>query len=153
MRMHSYRVGMGKITSVNLDEEMIDYFQRENINVSAWIRDMMQQRMTNGDDVDVTTMRIRELERDREDHQLAIERIDEQLEELLETAETQQRIKSVTESFNKDIITLHKEFQAFPTAQRLRKSNAFRRRVEELGFTVFEASEKVMAYREAIGDE
>ncbi|MDR9412935.1 MAG: hypothetical protein RI531_10060, partial [Haloferacaceae archaeon] len=53
---------MGKITSVNLDEEMIDYFQRENINVSAWIRDMMQQRMTNGDDVDVTTMRIRELE-------------------------------------------------------------------------------------------
>jgi len=153
MRMHPYRVDMGKITSVNLDEEMIDYFQRENINVSAWIRDMMQQRMTNGDDIDVTTMRIRELERDREDHQLAIERIDEQLEELRETAETQQRIESVTESFDKNIITLHREFQAFPTVKRLRRSNAFRRRAEELGYTPFEASDKVNDYREAIADE
>jgi len=91
---------MGKITSVNLDEEMIDYFQRENINVSAWIRDMMKQRMTNGEDIDVTSMRIRELERDREDHEVAIERIDEQLEELRESVETQQRIESVTESFD-----------------------------------------------------
>jgi len=153
MRVHSYRVRMGKITSVNLDKEMIDYFQRENINVSAWIRDMMKQRMTNGEDIDVTSMRIRELERDREDHEVAIERIDEQLEELRESVETQQRIESVTESFDENIITLHREFQAFPTLKRLRRSNAFRRRAEELGYTPFEASDKVMAYRRAIGDE
>jgi vacuolar-type H+-ATPase subunit I/STV1 len=144
---------MGKITSVNLDEEMVEYFQRENINVSAWIRDMMEQRMTGGADIDVTQMRIRELERDREDHELAMERIDQQLEELRKKADSQERIEAANESFKADIITLDKEFQAFPTGQRLRRSNAFRKRTEEIGMTPFEAAEKVIAYREAVSHE
>jgi len=144
---------MGKITSVNLDEEAIEYFQRENINVSAWIRDIMEQRMTGGADIDVTQMRIRELERQREDLQTDLKRIDEELEELREEAESQERVEAANESFNEDIITLHKEFQAFPTGQRLRRSNAFRKRTEEIGMTPFEAAHKVIAYREAVSHE
>jgi len=144
---------MGKITSVNLDEEAVDYFQRENINVSAWIRDIMNQRMTGGKDIDITAMRIRELEREREDHQTEIERIDEQLEQLREKESAQQQITDAQESFNEQIITLHKEFQAFPTADKLRSSQAFRRRASEQDMSVFEAARKVIAYREAIGHE
>ena len=144
---------MGKITSVNLDEEAVEYFQRENINVSAWIRDIMNQRMTGGKDIDITAMRIRELEREREDHQTEIERIDEQLEQLREKESAQQQITDAQESFNEQIITLHKEFQAFPTADKLRSSQAFRRRASEQDMSVFEAARKVIAYREAIGHE
>jgi len=144
---------MGKITSVNLDEDAIEYFQRENINVSAWIRDIMEQRMTGGADINVTQMRIRELQRQREDLQTDLKRIDEELDELREKAESQERIEAANESFNADIITLDKEFQAFPTGQRLRRSNAFRKRTEELGMTPFEAADKVIAYREAVSHE
>jgi len=144
---------MGKITSVNLDEEAVEYFQRENINVSAWIRDIMNQRMTGGKDIDITAMRIRELVREREDHQTEIERIDEQLEQLREKESAQQQITDAQESFNEQIITLHKEFQAFPTADKLRSSQAFRRRASEQDMSVFEAARKVIAYREAIGHE
>jgi len=144
---------MGKITSVNLDEEAVDYFQRENINVSAWIRDIMNQRMTGGKDIDITAMRIRELEREREDHQTEIERIDEQLEQLREKESAQQQITDAQESFNQQIITLHKEFQAFPTADKLRNSQAFRRRASEQDMSVFEAARKVIAYREAINHD
>jgi len=55
---------MTKVTSVNLDEDAIEYFQSENINLSAWIRDIMEQRVT-GQDVDIKQVRIRELERER----------------------------------------------------------------------------------------
>jgi len=144
---------MGKITSVNLDEEAVEYFQRENINVSAWIRDIMNQRMTGGKDIDITAMRIRELVREREDHQTEIERIDEQLEQLREKESAQQQITDAQESFNEQIITLHKEFQAFPTADKLRSSQAFRRRASEQDMSVFEAARKVIAYREAIDHE
>jgi len=144
---------MGKITSVNLDEEAVDYFQRENINVSAWIRDIMEQRMKGGKDIDITAMRIRELEREREDHQTEIERIDEQLAELREKESTQQQITDAQESFSEDIITLHKEFQAFTTKEKLRGSQAFRRRASEQDLSVFDAARKVIAYREAIGHE
>jgi len=109
--------------------------------------------MTGGADIDVTQMRIRELQRQREDLQTDLERIDEELEELREKAETQERVEAANESFNADIITLDKEFQAFPTAERLRRSNAFRKRTEELGMTPFEAADKVMAYREAVNHE
>ena len=144
---------MGKITSVNLDEEAVEYFQRENINVSAWIRDIMQQRMTGGAEVDMTQMRIRELERDREDHEQAIARIDDELEELREQQQAEEQVEEVNESFGQHIIVLHKEFQAFPTASRMRNSQAFVRRCEEVGLSVFEAANKVMAYRKAIGHE
>ena len=144
---------MGKITSVNLDEEAVEYFQRENINVSAWIRDIMNQRMTGGKDIDITAMRIRELEREREDHETEIQRIDEQLDQLREKVDSQEQVEEAKQTFGEEIITLHKEFQAFPTADRLRSSQAFRRRAEEEEISVFEAARKVIAYREAIGHE
>ena len=138
---------MGKITSVNLDEEAVDYFQRENINVSAWIRDIMEQRMKGGKDIDITAMRIRELEREREDHETEIERIDEQLDELREKVDSQEQVAEAKQTFGEEIITLHNEFQAFATADRLRSSQAFRRRAEEEDISVFEAARKVIAYR------
>jgi len=144
---------MGKITSVNLDEQAVEYFQRENINVSAWIRDIMQQRMTSGKDIDVTQMRITELEREREDHQRAIDRIDEQLQDLREEADAQQQITEAEQSFSTDIITLNKEFQAFGTADKMRSSQAFRRRASECDLSVFEAADMIMQYREAINHE
>ena len=144
---------MGKITSVNLDEEAVEYFQRENINVSAWIRDIMNQRMTGGKDIDITAMRIRELEREREDHETEIQRIDEQLDELREKVDSQEQVEEAKQTFGEEIITLHKEFQAFPTADRLRSSQAFRRRAEEEDISVFEAARKVIAYREAINHD
>ena len=144
---------MGKITSVNLDEDAVEYFQRENINVSAWIRDIMQQRMTGGAEVDITDMRIRELERDRSDHEEAIARIDDELETLRDQQQQEEQVETANESFGQDIIVLHKEFQAFPTASRMRNSQAFVRRCEEVGLSVFAAAEKVIAYREAIGHE
>jgi predicted nucleic acid-binding Zn-ribbon protein len=144
---------MGKITSVNLDEQAVEYFQRENINVSAWIRDIMEQRMTGGKEIDITQMRITELEREREDHQRAIDRIDEQLQDLREEADAQQQITQAEQSFSTDIITLHKEFQAFATADKMRSSQAFRRRASECDLSVFEAADMIMEYREAINHE
>jgi len=144
---------MGKITSVNLDEQAVEYFQRENINVSAWIRDIMEQRMTGGKEIDITQMRITELEREREDHQRAIDRIDEQLQDLREEADAQQQITQAEQSFSTDIITLHKEFQAFATADKMRSSQAFRRRASECDLSVFEAADMIMQYREAINHE
>ena len=71
---------MRKTTSVNLDSEAVQYFKEENINMSAWIRDIMEQRMFGTEEIDVVDVRIRELERKREDHETAMERIDEELE-------------------------------------------------------------------------
>jgi predicted nucleic acid-binding Zn-ribbon protein len=144
---------MGKITSVNLDEQAVEYFQRENINVSAWIRDIMEQRMTSGKQIDITQMRITELEREREDHQRAIDRIDEQLQDLREEADAQQQITEAEQSFSTEIITLNKEFQAFATADKMRSSQAFRRRASECDLSVFEAADMIMQYREAIKHE
>jgi len=144
---------MGKITSVNLDEQAVEYFQRENINVSAWIRDIMEQRMTGGEDIDVTQMRIRELEREREDLQTELKRIEEQLAELRDKRETEEQVEEAKLSFGTEVIQLHKEFQAFPTSERLRQSTAFRKRATELDMSVFEAADTVIAYRQAIGNE
>ena len=54
---------MSKVTSVNLDEESVNYFKRENINISAWIREMMQRRVNGGAEIDMREFRIGELER------------------------------------------------------------------------------------------
>ena len=143
---------MRKTTSVNLDGEAVEYFKEENINISAWIRDIMEQRMFGGD-VDVVSVRIRELERKREDHATAIERIDEELEELKDKEQQQNQVEDANKSFDESVIVLHKEFQAFPTADRLRSSQAFRRRASEEDMSVFEAADAVVDYREAIGYE
>jgi vacuolar-type H+-ATPase subunit I/STV1 len=143
---------MRKTTSVNLDGEAVEYFKEENINISAWIRDIMEQRMFGGD-VDVVSVRIRELERKREDHATAIERIDEELEELKEKEQQQNQVQDANRSFDESVIVLHKEFQAFPTADRLRSSQAFRRRASEEDMSVFDAAAAVIDYREAIGYE
>ncbi|MDR9412695.1 MAG: hypothetical protein RI531_08800 [Haloferacaceae archaeon] len=143
---------MRKTTSVNLDGEAVEYFKEENINISAWIRDIMEQRMFGGD-VDVVSVRIRELERKREDHATAIERIDEELEELKDKEQQQNQVEDANRSFDESVIVLHKEFQAFPTADRLRSSQAFRRRASEEDMSVFEAADAVVDYREAIGYE
>jgi len=103
--------------------------------------------MTGGKDIDITAMRIRELEREREDHETEIERIDEQLDELREKVDSQEQVAEAKQTFGEEIITLHNEFQAFATADRLRSSQAFRRRAEEEDISVFEAARKVIAYR------
>jgi len=144
--------GMGKVTSVNLDEHAVEFFQRENINISAWIREVMEQRMTGGD-VDIVATRIRQLERDREDHLAAIDRIDEELEDLREQRQSQQQVEEAQQTFGETIIKLSKEFSAFPTGRRMRNSQAFKRRSEEEDMTPMEAARKVMDYREAVGDE
>jgi len=144
---------MRKTTSVNLDQEAVEYFKEENINISAWIRDIMEQRMFGGEDIDVVSVRIRELERKREDHATAIERIDEELEELNEKQQQQNQVEDANRSFDESVIVLHKEFQAFPTADRLRSSQAFRRRASEEDMSVFDAADAVVDYREAIGYE
>jgi len=113
----------------------------------------MQQRMSGGKDIDITQMRIKELEREREDHQAEIAHIDEQLDELRAKAEQKQQREEADESFSTDIITLHKEFQAFATADKMRSSQAFRRRCEEVELSVFDAANKVIQYREAINHE
>ncbi|MDR9412950.1 MAG: hypothetical protein RI531_10135, partial [Haloferacaceae archaeon] len=121
---------MGKVTSVNLDEDAVEFFKRENINISAWIRDVMEQRVTGGD-VDIVGTRIRQLERDREDHLAAINRIDEELEHLRERRQSQEEVEEVQQSFGEGIIKLSREFDAFRTARRMRRSQAFKRRSEE----------------------
>src|SRR6056297_3380728 len=143
---------MTKVTSVNLDEDAVEYFQTENINLSAWIRDIMEQRMT-GTGLDIKEVRIRELERQREDAAREIERIDEQLEELRDRQEAEEYVEEVESSFGEAIIKLDREFQAFPTEQRMRRSKAFKRRAEEEGLSPLEAARKVIAYREAVNDE
>jgi len=144
---------MRKTTSVNLDSEAVQYFKEENINMSAWIRDIMEQRMFGTEEIDVVDVRIRELERKREDHETAMERIDEELEELREKQKEQHKLQDANDTFDKSIIDLHKEFQAFPTEERLRSSNAFKRRATEEDYSVFKAAAAVINYREAIGYE
>jgi hypothetical protein len=68
-------------------------------------------------------------------------------------ADAQQQITQAEQSFSTDIITLHKEFQAFATADKMRSSQAFRRRASECDLSVFEAADMIMQYREAINHE
>jgi len=143
---------MTKVTSVNLDEDAVEYFQSENINLSAWIRDVMEQRVA-GKDIDIKQVRIRELEREREDCLTRIDRIDEQLEELREKQEAEEYVEEVEQSFGDTIIKLDREFQAFPSEKRMRRSNAFKRRAEEEGMSPMEAARKIAAYREAVAHE
>ena len=73
---------MGKVTSVHLDEDTVEWFKRENINISAWIRKMMERRMIGGPDTDIREFRIAELERQRERITEDLDAIDQELDRL-----------------------------------------------------------------------
>jgi len=143
---------MGKVTSVNLDEDTVEWFKRENINISAWIRKMMERRMIGGPDTDIREFRIAELERQRERITEDLDAIDEELDRLkTEVAEAQER-EERSEAFPEYIEVITKEFITYGSATKLRASDAFKRKAEEMGVSPFTLADEVMEYREEVMD-
>ena len=143
---------MGKVTSVNLDEDMVEWFKRENINISAWIRKMMERRMIGGPDTDLREYRIAELERQRERITEDLDAIDEELNRLKkDVAEAKER-EQRSESFPEYIEQTAKEFITYGSAKKLRASDAFKRKAEEMGVSPFTLADEVMEYREEVMD-
>ncbi|MDR9446029.1 MAG: hypothetical protein RI544_07895 [Haloquadratum sp.] len=143
---------MGKVTSVNLDEDTVEWFKRENINISAWIRKMMERRMIGGPDTDIREFRIAELERQRERITEDLDAVDEELDRLkTEVAEAAER-EEKSESFPEHIEQTAKEFITYGSAKKLRASDAFKRKAEEMGVSPFTLADEVMEYREEVMD-
>jgi len=143
---------MGKVTSVNLDEDMVEWFKRENINISAWIRKMMERRMIGGPDTDLREYRIAELERQRERITEDLDAIDEELDRLkTDVAEAKER-EERSEAFPEYIEVITKEFITYGSATKLRASDAFKRKAEEMGVSPFTLADEVMEYREEVMD-
>jgi hypothetical protein len=141
---------MGKVTSVNLDEDTVEWFKRENINISAWIRKMMERRMIGGPDTDIREFRIAELERQRERITEDLDAIDEELDRLkTEVAEAQER-EERSEAFPEYIEVITKEFITYGSAKKLRASDAFKRKAEEMGVSPFTLADEVMEYRDEV---
>jgi hypothetical protein len=143
---------MGKVTSVNLDEDTVEWFKRENINISAWIRKMMERRMIGGPDTDIREFRIAELERQRERITEDLDAIDEELDrlktEVAKAAEREER----SEAFPEYVEMITKEFITYGSAKKLRGSDAFKRKAEEMGVSPFTLADEVMEYREEVMD-
>jgi len=141
---------MSKVTSVNLDEEAVNYFKRENINISAWIREMMQRRVNGGAEIDMREFRIGELEREKQRLLDEIDAIDTELERLESDIEHEQKLQEKSESFDDLIEETAKEFITYGSARKLRSSSAFKRKAEDLDISPFELANQVMKYREEV---
>jgi len=141
---------MSKVTSVNLDEESVNYFKRENINISAWIREMMQRRVNGGAEIDMREFRIGELEREKQRLLDEIDAIDKELERLESEIEHEQKLQEKSESFDDLIEETAKEFITYGSARKLRSSSAFKRKAEDVDMSPFELAEQVMEYREEV---
>jgi len=141
---------MAKVTSVNLDEEAVNYFKRENINISAWIREMMQRRVNGGADIDMREFRIGELQREKSRLLDEIDAIDTELERLESEIEHEQELEEKSESFDDLIEETAKEFITYGSAQKLRSSSAFKRKAEDVDMSPFELAEQVMEYRDEV---
>ena len=143
---------MGKVTSVHLDEDTVEWFKRENINISAWIRKMMERGMIGGPDTDIREFRIAELERQRERITEDLDAIDQELDRLnTEVAKAEER-EQKSEAFPEYIETTAKEFITYGSAKKLRGSDAFKRKAEHMGVSPFSLAEQVMEYREEVMD-
>jgi len=141
---------MSKVTSVNLDEEAVNYFKRENINISAWIREMMQRRVNGGADIDMREFRIGELEREKRRLLDEIDAIDTELERLESEIQHEQELEEKSESFDDLIEETAKEFITYDSSRKLRSSSAFKRKAEDVDMSPFELAEQVMQYREEV---
>lgn len=141
---------MAKVTSVNLDEEAVNYFKRENINISAWIREMMQRRVHGGAEIDMREFRIGELEREKRRLLDEIDAIDTELERLESEIEHEQELEEKSESFDHVIEETAKEFITYGSARKLRSSSAFKRKAEDLDMSPFDLADQVMEYREEV---
>jgi len=143
---------MGKVTSVHLDEDTVEWFKRENINISAWIRKMMERRMIGGPDTDMREFRIAELERQRERITEDLDAVDEELDRLnTEVAKVEER-EEKSRSFPEYIERITKEFITYGSAKKLRASDAFKRQAEEMGVSPFTLADEVMEYRDEVMD-
>lgn len=141
---------MAKVTSVNLDEEAVNYFKRENINISAWIREMMQRRVHGGAEIDMREFRIGELEREKRRLLDEIDAIDTELERLESEIEHEQELEEKSESFDHVIEETAKEFITYGSARKLRSSSAFKRKAEDLDMSPFDLADQVMEYRDEV---
>jgi hypothetical protein len=141
---------MSKVTSVNLDEESVNYFKRENINISAWIREMMQRRVNGGAEIDMREFRIGELEREKQGLLEQIDAIETELERLESEIEHEQKLQEKSKSFDDLIEETAKEFITYGSARKLRSSSAFKRKAEDVDMSPFELAEQVMEYRDEV---
>jgi len=143
---------MGKVTSVHLDEDTVEWFKRENINISAWIRKMMERRMIGGPDTDMREFRIAELERQRERITEELDAIDQELDRLKTDGAEAKKREQRSASFPEYIEQTAKEFITYGSANKLRASDAFKRKAEEMGLSPFTLADEVMEYREEVMD-
>jgi len=144
---------MGKVTtSVVIDEQIQEYFQKENINFSKFVREAAHQRMTKGPRFDVRLYRLEQVERrlgelDKEREELA-----EEADELRGEVEQQQELEKTLGSFSDEIKRTSDEFAHYPPSK-LRGVKPFQDRAMEYDMTVSELIEQVVEYRTVQNDD
>jgi len=143
---------MGKVTtSVVIDEQIQEYFQKESINFSQFVRDAARQRMVKGPDFDVRSFRLEQVERRLEQLDDEREELAEEAEELRGAVEQKQQFQETVGSFSDEIKRTSQEFAHY-VPSKLRSSKPFQDRAMEYDMTVSELIEKVTEYRKVVNN-
>jgi hypothetical protein len=144
---------MGKvITSVVIDEQIQEFFQREQINFSQFVRDAARQRMHKGAKFDVRSFRLEQVERRLNQLDQEREELAEEAEELREGVQEQQEFEEAVGSFSDEIKRTSDEFSHYPPSK-LRSVRPFQDRAIEYDMTVSELIEKVVEYRTVVNND
>lgn len=144
---------MGKVTtSVVIDEQIQEYFRKEAINFSQFVRDAARQRMIHGPDFNVRDFRLQQVERRLDELDREREELTSEADELREEVEQEEEFKETVGSFADEIKTTSQEFQHYAPSQ-LRSVKPFQRRAMEYDMTVSELIEQVVEYRQVVDGE
>jgi len=144
---------MGKVTtSVVIDEQIQEYFQKENINFSKFVREAAHQRMTKGPRFDVRMYRLEQVERRLDQLDQEREELAEEADELRGQVEQQQEFEETLGSFSDEIKRTSDEFAHYPPSK-LRGVKPFQDRAMEYDMTVSELIEQVVEYRTVQSDD
>jgi len=144
---------MGKVTtSVVIDEQIQEYFQRESINFSQFVREAARQRMHKGPRFDVRSFRLEQVERRLDQLDQEREELAEEAEELREAVEEQEEFEETLGSFSDEIKRTSDEFSHYPPSK-LRSVRPFQDRAMEYDMTVSELIDKVVEYRTVTNDD
>jgi len=143
---------MGKVTtSVVIDEQIQEYFQKESINFSQFVRDAARQRMVKGPDFDIRSFRLEQVERRLEQLDDEREELAEEAEDLRGAVEQKQQFQETVGSFSDEIKRTSQEFAHY-VPSKLRSSKPFQDRAMEYDMTVSELIEKVTEYRKVVNN-
>ena len=144
---------MGKVTtSVVIDEQIQEYFRKEAINFSQFVRDAARQRMIHGPDFNVRDFRLQQVERRLDELDREREELTSEADQLREEVEQEEEFKETVGSFADEIKNTSKEFAHYAPSE-LRSVRPFQDRATEYNMTVSELIDQVVEYRQVVDGE